>query len=188
MTAAAATRMLGRFTYMFDLRLAVPAFIFLLTACGPSQDGIASEYVPRNGDIIFHTSQSAQSVAIQRATHSPYSHMGIVYVEEGQPFVYEAVQPVKLARLEDWERRGRGWPFCGQASAGCGPASHVRQPLENEDGGKKVSGKERTTSTSNGQTTGLTAQSWSGKSTSERWASRSAPLRCLATSIFPIPQ
>jgi hypothetical protein len=30
----------------------------------------------RDGDIIFHTSRSAQSVAIQHATHSPYSHVG----------------------------------------------------------------------------------------------------------------
>ena len=96
---------------MIDSRLAVPAFIFLLTACGPSQGSSASAYVPRSGDIIFHTSRSSQSVAIQRATHSPYSHMGIVYVEEGQPFVYEAIQPVRLTRLEDWERRGEGGHF-----------------------------------------------------------------------------
>jgi len=37
--------------------------------------------------------------------------MGIVYVEEGQPFVYEAIQPVRLTRLEDWERRGEGGHF-----------------------------------------------------------------------------
>src|SRR5262245_5809101 len=30
----------------------------------------------RDGDLIFHTSRSAQSAAIQRATHSPYSHVG----------------------------------------------------------------------------------------------------------------
>ena len=29
----------------------------------------------RDGDIIFHTSRSAQSAAIQRATHSRYSHV-----------------------------------------------------------------------------------------------------------------
>jgi hypothetical protein len=31
----------------------------------------------QDGDIIFHTSRSSQSLAIQRATHSPYSHMGL---------------------------------------------------------------------------------------------------------------
>ena len=31
------------------------------------------------GDIIFQTSKSSQSKAILMATHSKYSHMGIVY-------------------------------------------------------------------------------------------------------------
>ena len=34
---------------------------------------------PRDGDRIFHTSPSAQSRAMQLATHSPWSHCGIVY-------------------------------------------------------------------------------------------------------------
>ena len=34
--------------------------------------------VLQNGDIIFQSSQSDQSIAIQLATHSKYSHMGIV--------------------------------------------------------------------------------------------------------------
>ena len=37
----------------------------------------------RDGDIIFHTSRSAQSVAIQRATHSPWSHMGVILIRDG---------------------------------------------------------------------------------------------------------
>ena len=37
--------------------------------------------------------------------------MGIVYVEAGEPSVYEAVQPVKLTRLKDWEKRGEGGHF-----------------------------------------------------------------------------
>lgn len=64
-------------------------------------------YVPMNGDILFQTSQSAQSAAIQLATGSRYSHMGIVYLRDGEPFVYEAVQPVRLTPLDAWVRRGR---------------------------------------------------------------------------------
>lgn len=60
----------------------------------------------QNGDIIFQTSKSNQSKAIQRATNSKYSHMGIVYETDGQLFVYEAVQPVKLTKLNDWIKRG----------------------------------------------------------------------------------
>jgi len=60
----------------------------------------------RNGDIIFQTSKSSQSKAIQLATNSRYSHMGIIYIIDGEFFVYEAVQPVKLTRLNDWIKRG----------------------------------------------------------------------------------
>lgn len=59
-----------------------------------------------NGDIIFQTSKSNQSKAIQLATNSKYSHMGIIYEDEGHFFVYEAVQPVKLTPLKNWITRG----------------------------------------------------------------------------------
>ena len=65
----------------------------------------------RDGDLIFHTSQSAQSRAIQLATHSSYSHCGIVYKEAGNWQVFEAVQPVKRTPLADWVARGQGGHF-----------------------------------------------------------------------------
>lgn len=60
----------------------------------------------QNGDIIFQTSKSSQSKAIQLATSSKYSHMGIIYENEGNYFVYEAIQPVKLTPLQEWINRG----------------------------------------------------------------------------------
>jgi hypothetical protein len=59
-----------------------------------------------SGDIIFQTSKSSQSRAIQLATNSKYSHMGIIYETDGQLYVYEAVQPVKLTKLDEWIKRG----------------------------------------------------------------------------------
>ena len=79
------------------------ALSLALVGCTPGSD-----YAPRDGDIVFHTSRSSQSLAIQLATKSPYSHMGIVYVRDGKPFVFEAVQPVKLTPLDDWIERGEG--------------------------------------------------------------------------------
>lgn len=61
----------------------------------------------KSGDIIFQTSKSQQSKAIQLATHSKYSHVGIVYVENDNILVYEAVQPVKLTPLHEWINRGK---------------------------------------------------------------------------------
>lgn len=62
----------------------------------------------RDGDIIFHTSRSAQSLAIQKATHSQYSHMGIVFLQGGAPYVYEAITTVRYTPLKNWIARGEG--------------------------------------------------------------------------------
>jgi hypothetical protein len=63
-------------------------------------------YDPQNGDIIFQTSRSNQSKAIQAATKSPYSHMGIVYLNADDAYVFEASKTVKLTPLADWINRG----------------------------------------------------------------------------------
>ncbi|MDO7852558.1 YiiX family permuted papain-like enzyme [Hymenobacter convexus] len=62
----------------------------------------------RDGDLVFHTSRSEQSQAIQLATHSPYSHCGLLYQQNGQWLVLEAMQPVKVTPLMEWTGRGRG--------------------------------------------------------------------------------
>lgn len=60
-----------------------------------------------DGDIIFQTSLSAQSKAIQIATASKYSHCGIVYKENNNYYVFEAIQPVKKTLIEEWIARGK---------------------------------------------------------------------------------
>jgi hypothetical protein len=65
----------------------------------------------RNGDLIFQTSRSGQSHAIQIATRSPWSHCGIVYVKDGEHFVFEASNKVKLSPLRKFVRKGDGRMF-----------------------------------------------------------------------------
>ena len=60
----------------------------------------------RDGDLIFQTSLSGQSKAIQLATKSKYSHCGIIYREDDAYYVFEAVQPVKTTPLDAWIARG----------------------------------------------------------------------------------
>lgn len=60
----------------------------------------------KDGDLIFQTSLSGQSKAIQLATNSKYSHCGIIYSDNGQFYVFEAVQPVKTTPLDKWIARG----------------------------------------------------------------------------------
>lgn len=65
----------------------------------------------KNGDIIFQTSLSSQSLAIQHATRSKYSHCGIIFKEGSKYFVFEAVQPVKATPLDKWVARGKDKHF-----------------------------------------------------------------------------
>jgi hypothetical protein len=61
----------------------------------------------KNGDLIFQTSLSRQSKAIQLATKSKFSHCGIIYKEGNDYYVFEAIQPVKRTPLEKWIARGQ---------------------------------------------------------------------------------
>src|SRR6187549_3837983 len=68
----------------------------------------------KDGDIIFQISLSQQSKAIQLATHSRYSHCGLIFKRKsGQDewCVLEAVQPVKWTPLTEWINRGEGGHF-----------------------------------------------------------------------------
>jgi hypothetical protein len=70
------------------------------------------EYVGfRNGDIIFQTSTSNQSKAIQVATGSKYSHCGIVYIKKGKVLVYEASYRVKLSPIKRFVEKGEKREF-----------------------------------------------------------------------------
>lgn len=71
------------------------------------QEDVKVDQRIQDGDIIFQTSTSSQSQAIQLATNSKYSHMGIIYENDGNYVVYEAVQPVKLTPLTEWINRGK---------------------------------------------------------------------------------
>lgn len=65
----------------------------------------------QNGDLIFQTSLSAQSKAIQLATKSVYSHCGLIYKDGTDFYVFEAVQPVKRTPLDKWIARGKDGKF-----------------------------------------------------------------------------
>ena len=75
--------------------------LLLLVGCGKSEN-----LTLKNGDIIFQDSPSSQSQAIKLATHSDFSHVGIVYNQNGKSYVYEAVGPVILTPLTVWINSG----------------------------------------------------------------------------------
>lgn len=61
----------------------------------------------KDADLIFQTSLSGQSRAIQVATNSKYSHCGLIYKDGDKYYVFEAIQPVKKTPLEKWIARGK---------------------------------------------------------------------------------
>ena len=62
----------------------------------------------KDGDIIFHTSKSSQSKMLQIATNSNITHVGIIFFKSSKPYVFEAVNPVKVTPLQEFINRGVG--------------------------------------------------------------------------------
>jgi len=86
--------------------LILTTLLLAVSGCGET---LAAQL--RDGDIIFQTSRSAQSAAIQKATHSKYSHMGIIFYRNGVPYVFEAIKTVQYTPLKQWVARGDGGHF-----------------------------------------------------------------------------
>ncbi len=84
------------------MKIVLSLFVLTLTS-----QLVFANYSPQTGDVIFHISQSSQSLAIQAATKSKYSHVGIIILKDKKPYVFEAVQPVKYTKLQDWINRGK---------------------------------------------------------------------------------
>tara|TARA_R110001583_G_scaffold27226_3_gene97604 strand:- start:124 stop:735 length:612 start_codon:yes stop_codon:yes gene_type:complete len=87
-------------TKIFNILISI-ILLMISSGCSNSQDQTFT-----NGDIIFHTSLSSQSKFIQDATNSKFSHVGIIYIKKGKPYVFEAVEPVRLIPLSKWINKG----------------------------------------------------------------------------------
>ena len=87
-------------------------FLILLLAL-PGVDDARSAAAPgldlslvREGDIIFQTTLSPQSMAIKMATGSEYTHCGVILLKNGVPQVFEAIKSVSWTPVDAWVRRG----------------------------------------------------------------------------------
>lgn len=88
--------------------LVFSTFIFLV---GLKSNDHKNHLAFKTGDIIFQTSNSIQSTAIQLATKSTYSHCGIIVNKGNKLFVYEAVEPVKITAFDQWIKNGKKGKF-----------------------------------------------------------------------------
>ena len=59
------------------------------------------------GDVVFMRSASRQADAIALATGSEWTHVGVVRLRDGEPWVLEAVSPVSLTPWEAWRARAK---------------------------------------------------------------------------------
>ncbi|WP_306670450.1 YiiX family permuted papain-like enzyme [Acinetobacter sp. YH12082] len=80
--------------------------LILIVILSGLSSALYAQSVFQTGDIIFHISKSQQSLSIQKATHSPYSHMGMIVNKNNQTWVLEAIQPVQYTTLNKWVARG----------------------------------------------------------------------------------
>ena len=80
--------------------------LILIVILSGLNSALYAQSVFQTGDIIFHISKSQQSLSIQKATHSPYSHMGMIVNKNNQTWVLEAIQPVQYTSLNQWIARG----------------------------------------------------------------------------------
>ena len=88
--------------------LAVCCLIFVLgLGAGWAMTRSLPDLPPLNdGDLIFHTSTSNQSLAILVSTASAYTHMGIIRLTASGPVVIEAAGQVRETPLSQWVARG----------------------------------------------------------------------------------
>lgn len=99
------------------MRLIVILSALLIEVCNSPSLPIKSNRDPvdtsqlKVGDLVFQSSKSGQSYAIQLATRSKYSHVGMVIMDAGELKVIEAVQPVKITPLNNWISHGDGHQY-----------------------------------------------------------------------------
>jgi len=109
--------------FFLNLLLSTLLSAYSLKAYSKANCGIASVISKfKTGDLIFQESLSAQSKTIQRVTHSEWSHVGILFYNDGhftglmKPkvkgwYVLEAIQPVSITPVSSWIRRGKGCKY-----------------------------------------------------------------------------
>jgi len=62
----------------------------------------------QEGDVIFQSTPSRQTRALEIATGSAYTHVGLILRERNDWVVYEAIHPVVMTLLAQWIQRGTG--------------------------------------------------------------------------------
>lgn len=84
--------------------------ITLISACNKNER-IEHDSPFQNGDVIFQSIRSSQSDAIQLASHSKYSHCGIIFWEGDKCYVYEAFKNVRTTPIDKFLERSENHQY-----------------------------------------------------------------------------
>lgn len=106
--------------------------------------GIYAQIKPdliQEGDLIFQTSLSAQSKAIQLATQSKYSHCGIIFKDKNGYYVLEAISRVKRTPLAQWIARGQGKNFVVKRLKNADQVLSAAMLVKMKSEGRQLTGK-----------------------------------------------
>ena len=88
------------------LFITLAALLVAIAAWCWGQSGNHSEL--KEGDIVFMHSTTRQSPIIAVATGGPWTHCGVIVMKDGEPWVLEAVSPVKLTSWKQWKKEAKG--------------------------------------------------------------------------------
>ena len=77
----------------------IAAVVFLASGAASCQ---SHSFPLQEGDLVFQSFSSSQTRAIQLATKSRFSHVGIILSQGNTLMVYEAVGPVKFTPVDAW--------------------------------------------------------------------------------------
>ena len=95
-------------TILVVLFAVVAAIFGIIYAYGPNP----GEDSLREGDVIFHASDSRQAPMLRYATASPITHCGIIIEKGGKLYVLEAEGKVQLTPIQTFINRGIGKTYC----------------------------------------------------------------------------
>lgn len=82
--------------------------LVLLSLVLSAQAQVSSQVQLQEGDIIFHQSQSSQSLALREITQSTWTHTGVIIRNQNKWFVVEAARGVEVTPLQNFIDRGVG--------------------------------------------------------------------------------
>ena len=92
--------------FLFKSIYSCVAVFLLFFTVTVNADVISLSAIVKDGDIILQRADDLQAEAISQATHSNFTHVGIVFIKDGAPYVFEARKGVTSRTLNDFISTG----------------------------------------------------------------------------------